>query len=197
MNHSAVKAAFGGEAKQSSLLLQVADGGDTTQLAADLQGQYLTNGLVATDLRQMIKDSFASNRQFFQLMQGYLALGLLVGITSLGVVMIRAVRERRRTIGVLRALGFRATTVQRSFMAESTFVAVEGIAIGTVLGVVTTWLLYTNSPVFGSLDAPFPIAWRQIAITVGVTLIASLLTTIGPARRAARIRPAIAVRVSD
>jgi len=106
--------------------------------AIDLRGRAI--GL----RRRTVEDGFAASRQFFRLMQGYLALGLLV-----------------------------------------------------VLGVVTTWLLYGNSPTFGSLDAPFPIAWRQIALTVGVTLLASLLATIGPARRAASIRPAIAVRVAD
>jgi ABC-type antimicrobial peptide transport system permease subunit len=197
MSQAAARGMFGQDAKQSSVFLQSAPGQDATTLATDLQGRFLANGLVATDIQQAVKDTFAANRQFFQLMQGYLALGLLVGITSLGVIMIRAVRERRRTIGVLRALGFTSRTVQRSFMGESTFVALEGVVIGTLLGVVTTWLLYTNSPVFGSLDAPFPIAWRQIGITVGVTLVASLLATIGPARRAAHIKPAVAVRVSE
>jgi hypothetical protein len=44
---------------------------------------------------------------------------------------------------------------------------------------------------------PFPIAWSTIALTVGATLVASLLASVGPARRAAAIRPAIAVRVAD
>jgi putative ABC transport system ATP-binding protein len=46
-------------------------------------------------------------------------------------------RERRRTIGVLRALGFRARTVRRSFLAESSLVAAEGILSGAVLAVGT------------------------------------------------------------
>lgn len=93
-----------------------------------------------------MRNAYTANTQFFQLMQGYLALGLFVGITGLGVVVVRAVRERRRTIGVLRALGFRAKTVRRAFLAESTFIALEGVIVGTILGVLTTWLLYQNSP---------------------------------------------------
>jgi putative ABC transport system permease protein len=138
-----------------------------------------------------------SFRQFFLLMQGYLALGLLVGITGLGVVMVRAVRERRRTIAVLRALGFRAATVRRSFLTESGFVAFEGVIVGTVLGVTTTWLFYQNSAAFAGLDASFPIAWGAIGITVGATLVASLLVTLAPARRAAQIHPALALRIAD
>jgi energy-coupling factor transporter ATP-binding protein EcfA2 len=93
--------------------------------------------------------------------------------------------------------GFQARTVRRAVMGESAFVAVEGVLIGTVLGVLTTWLLYQNSPAFGTLTAEFPIAWTQIGLTVGATLIASLLATIGPARRAAGIKPAVALRIAD
>ena len=50
-------------------------------------------------------------RQIFQLFQGYLAMGLIVGIAGTAVVMVRAVRERRRQIGTLRALGFGARPV--------------------------------------------------------------------------------------
>jgi putative ABC transport system permease protein len=189
--------AFPSTAAPSSLLLRAAPGEDPARLASDLQGQFVTQGVVATDIQQAVRNNFTANRQFFQLMRGYLALGLLVGITSLGVIMVRAVRERRRTIGVLRALGFGSRTVRRAFMGESTFVAVEGTIIGTVLGVVTTWVLYSNSPAFGTLDAPFPIAWSALSLTVGATLVASLLATLWPAQRAAGIRPAVAVRVAD
>ncbi|GAA4711528.1 ABC transporter permease [Phytohabitans rumicis] len=197
MSQAAIGDQFGAVARPSSLLLRLDPGSDPGQVAARLQGQFLTNGLVVTDLAQSVRDNFAANQQFFTLMRGYLGLGLFVGVAGLGVVMVRAVRERRRTIAVLRALGFKARTVRRSIMGESTFVALEGVIIGTVLGVLTTWLLYQNSPMFGSLDVPFPIAWGQIALTVGATLVASLLATVGPARRAARIRPAVALRIAD
>jgi putative ABC transport system permease protein len=133
----------------------------------------------------------------FRLMQGYLATGLLVAITGLGVVMVRSVRERRRTIGVLRALGVQARTVRRAFLAESTFIAMEGVVIGTVLGVLTTWLLYRNSPAFETIDAAFPVAWADITITVGLAFVASLVATLVPARRAAEVRPALAVRTAE
>jgi putative ABC transport system permease protein len=140
---------------------------------------------------------FAANTAFFRLMQGFLALGLFVGITGLGVVMVRAVRERRRTIGVLRALGFRARTIERSFLIESGFIAVEGVLLGSVLGVVTTWLMYQKSAAFDGVRSGFPIEWLTIAALAAATLIASVLATLAPARRAAKVLPALAVRVAD
>ena len=197
MGRSAARAVFAEDAHPSSALLRTAAGVDATAIVRQLETHYLPNGAVATDIPQSVRDVYAANNRFFLLMQGYLGLGLVVGITGLGVVMVRAVRERRRTIGVLRALGFRATTVRRAFLAESTFIALEGVVVGTVLGIVITWLLYQNSPAFGSIDVSFPIAWRQISVTVGATMLASLAATVLPARRAAAIRPALAVRVAD
>jgi putative ABC transport system permease protein len=195
MGRTAVLQQFPG-ARTSSFLV-AAPGVDDRALTTDLQGQLLASGVVATSIRQSVENQFSATRSFFRLMQGFLALGLFVGITGLGVVMVRAVRERRRTIGVLRALGFRAASIRRAFMAESTFVALEGILIGAVLAVVTTWLLYRNSAAFSGLDAPYPIAWRDIVIILAATFLASILATLAPARRAAAIRPAVAVRVAD
>jgi putative ABC transport system permease protein len=192
-----VRAIYGDRAQGTSLLLRTAPGVSDERLAATLQGRFLANGLVANRIERDVRRTFAANVSFFRLMQGYLALGLLVGIIGLGVVMVRAVRERRRTIGILRALGVRSRTVTVAFLGESAFVAVEGILLGAGLSLLTSWLMYTNSPAFGSLDVAFPIAWATIGPTVGATLVASLLASAGPARRAAAIRPAVAVRVAD
>ena len=142
-------------ARTTSFLL-AAPGVDGAALASDLQGQFLASGVVAVSIKDRVEQDFAASRSFFRLMQGFLALGLLVGIAGLGVVMVRAVRERRRTIGVLRALGFRAAAIRRAFLAESTLVAVEGIVIGAALAVVTTWLLYRNAATFQGLRARTP-----------------------------------------
>jgi putative ABC transport system permease protein len=197
LSQDAAREQFGDQARPSSLLLRLAPGVTPAEVAPALQAEFLASGLVVTDLAQAVRDNFASTRQFFQLMRGYLALGLLVGITGLGVVMVRAVRERRRTIAVLRALGFRARTVRLSFITESGFVALEGVVVGTLLGVAITWLFHRYSPAFAGLDVPYPIAWGPILLTIGATVLASLLATVGPARRAAQIRPALALRIAD
>lgn len=197
MSTDSVRQAFGSAATVNSFLLRTVDGVDRAQLARRLQGEFLANGLVVTDVPDDVRSTYSANTQMFRLMQGYLALGLLVAIIGLGVVMVRSVRERRRTIGVLRALGFRARTIRRSFLAESALVAVEGVVVGVALGLLTTYLLYQNSDAFGSVHSGFPIAWPEIALTVGIALVASLAATVVPARRAAAIKPAIAVRVAD
>jgi putative ABC transport system permease protein len=197
MSQRAAAAQFGPDLRPTVLLVQAAPGVSAQTLAADLQRRFFTSGLVATQVEQLVRDNFSASQSFFQLMNGFLALGLVVGIAGLGVMMTRAVRERRRTIGVLRALGVQARTIRRSFLMESTFIALEGILLGAGLGLLTTYLLYTKSSAFNGINLGFPIAWGEILTLVGITFAASLLTTVLPARRAAGIRPAVAVRVAD
>jgi putative ABC transport system permease protein len=120
-----------------------------------------------------------------------------VGVAGLGVVMVRAVRERRRTVGVLRALGFPAGVVRRAFLIESSFVALEGILLGTGLSIVTSYLLFHNDDELQAAGGGFPVPWLAIAVLVAATAAASLAATAWPARKAARIRPAVALRIAD
>jgi putative ABC transport system permease protein len=197
MNDAAVRSFFRDRAEVSSAFVRATPGVAPSRLAAHLQGAYLSASLVGTPVAATIRRMFDGNVAFFRLMEGFLALGLLIGICGLGVVMVRAVRERRRTIGVLRALGFRASTVQRSFLVESGFIAFEGVVLGGVLGVLTTWLMYQKSAMFADLQTGFPVLWGTVGVLGLVTIVMSLLATAAPARRAAHILPALATRVSE
>jgi putative ABC transport system permease protein len=192
---AAVTAQFSGAAA-SSALVRTTPGAHPAQMVTELQGEFLSASLVATPLEQTIRKLFDANLAFFRLMQGFLALGLLVSITGLGVVMVRAVRERRRTIGVLRALGFRAGAIERSFLVESGFVAFEGVVLGAFLGVLTTWLMYQKSAVFDGIREGFPILWGTVTWMASAAVLGSLLATWSPARHAARVLPAVATRSS-
>ncbi len=196
MSETAARGQFGDGLVTSSALLKPAPGVSDQVLASELQGRYLTHGLVATRIRHAVEQNFAANRGFFQLMQGFIALGLLVGIAGLGVMMIRAVRERRRSIGVLRALGFQAKTVQRAFLTESLFVTVEGVVIGAGLSILTAYMLFKNYPIFETAGG-FSVPWMAIVVLAVVAIAGSLVATLWPARQASKIRPAVALRIAD
>jgi putative ABC transport system permease protein len=75
--------------------------------------------------------------------------------------------------------------------------AFEGILLGSVLGILTTWLMYQKSAAFDGIQTGYPIMWATATVIGLVTLLASVIATLGPARRAARIRPALATRVAE
>jgi putative ABC transport system permease protein len=133
--------------------------------------------------------------QIFQLFQGYLAMGLLVGIAGIAVVMVRAVRERRRQIGTLRALGFPAKSVGRSFAIEAGYVALQGTVIGVVLALLTLYTIVARSDAMGDLS--FAVPYTELGILLLGTMAASLLATVAPALSATRIRPAVALRTTN
>jgi putative ABC transport system permease protein len=164
-------------------------------VARDLQGTLVANGVEADAFRDIVESFQRSNLQFLQLMQSYLALGLLVGIAGLGVVMVRAVRERRRDVGVLRSLGFVPGQVRTAFVLESGLVAAQGVVVGAALALVTADQLVSTGS-FGQGIA-FVIPWGELAVLTGAALTASLLATAWPAQQASQIPPAVALRIAE
>lgn len=81
--------------------------------------------------------------------------------------------------------------------ATSSFVALEGILLGSALGLVTAYLLFQNDPSFDNAGRGFPVPWVSIAVLVAATALASLAATAWPSRKASRIRPAVALRIAD
>ena len=68
------------------------------------------------------------------ILQGFMGVGLLAGVAALGTLSTRAVVERRRQIGVLRALGFSARAVGGGLLVESAVVALLGAGLGVGVG---------------------------------------------------------------
>ena len=161
-----------------------------------MQATFLRNGTEAVAIRTIMDEGFTMTRQIFQLFQGYLAMGLIVGIAGTAVVMVRAVRERRRQIGTLRAIGFGARPVGRSFAIETAFVAAEGTVIGAVLALVTLYDIVALSDSFGQMTLLDPVRLSSPCCSLG-TVAASLLATVWPTIAASRIRPAVALRMTD
>ena len=147
----------------------------------------------AVVLEEEIRDIQSINVMMNNLLQGFMGLGLVVGIAALGVIAARSVVERRRQIGVLRALGFQKSMVQLSFLLESSFIALLGIVLGVALGAaLSVQILDTMGDNFAGMTYRVP--WVNIAVVVIIAYGASLLTTYLPARQASRIYPAEALR---
>ena len=166
------------------------------QTATALEEVFVENGLQAQSLEKLVKEQNAISLTFNKLIQGFMGLGLVVGIAALGVIAARSVVERRLQIGVLRAIGFRKEMVQLSFLIESSFIALLGIVVGLSLGFGLSYGIVSN---IGE-EIPgvsYRIPWSTV---IGVTVVAygaSLLMTFIPARQASKIYPAEALRFDE
>ena len=136
-----------------------------------------------------------ASRLFIRLVQGFMALGLVVGVAALGVITARSVVERRQQIGMLRAIGFQPELIRRSLLAETAIVALTAIGIGTALGLVISYNVIDDTRSQAAYaDMRFAVPWLNLALIIGAVIVAALLTTLAPARRASRTYPAEALR---
>jgi putative ABC transport system permease protein len=176
-----------------SYMFQLKEGVDAEATAKALEKQFLEHGMQAVALEEEIGDITSINVMINNLLQGFMGLGLVVGIAALGVIAARSVVERRRQIGVLRALGFQKSMVQLSFLLESSFIALLGIVLGVALGaILSVQIIDSMRDYFPAITYQVP--WINIVVVVVIAYGASLLTTYLPARQASRIYPAEALR---
>ncbi len=167
-----------------------------SEVVTALEDEFVENGLRANSLEKTIRDTTAVNLAFNQLIQGFMGLGLIVGIAALGVIAARSVVERRVQIGVLRAIGFRRGMVQLSFLIESSFIALLGIAVGLGLGFGLSASII-NEIGEGFEGVSYQVPWTTVVLVVVVAYGAALLTTWLPALQASRIYPAEALRLDE
>ena len=173
--------------------IKVAEGVDAARLSRGLEIAFQRNGMESDVLAELVEESVSANQSFNYLLTGFMGLGLMVGVASLGVVSLRAVVERRQQIGVLRAIGYRRGMVQLSFLVESSFVVLLGVAIGVGLGTAISYLIVRE--IREDVETiRFTIPWIQIVAIIAVAYIFSLATTFLPARQASNIYPAEALR---
>src|SRR5207245_87950 len=98
-----------------------------------LKKEFIQLGMQTIVIEVSIEQGERIFLSFFGLFEGYMALGLVVGVAGVGIISIRSVVERRNEIGILRALGFRKRMVMLAFLVESSYIAFLGIMIGVSL----------------------------------------------------------------
>jgi putative ABC transport system permease protein len=126
---------------------------------------------------------------------------LALTVASLGIVntLVMAILERRREIGILKALGAADRDVRRLFFVEA---GAMGL-LGGVLGVAMGWLIgraltigtnaYLKRQELPAIEIS-SIHWWMVALAIGVSFFVSLAAGMYPASRAARLNPVEALR---
>ncbi len=156
-----------------------------------LERYFVRYQMITIDVQSLIDQILEIITGVFNLLQAYLALGLVVGIAGLGVITMRNVVERRQETGALRALGFRKSMVLKSYLLELSFVSLTGILLGSAVGVALTYDLFLR---FFEGQAVFAIPWARLLLLGGIAFLGSVLATASPAIRASRLPPAEALR---
>jgi len=174
--------------------VRLAPGEDAKATAKAIEAALFTKGAQAVSIKAEMDDQMALSRGFFYLMQGFMGLGLVVGIAAVGVIAFRTVVERRQQIGMLRAIGYSRGQVALSFLLESSFITILGIVTGLGLAIVLSYFLITSESMSNLGLKGFYVPWIEIIPISFFAYVAALVMTFIPARQAASIPIAEALR---
>ena len=116
---------------------------------------------------------------------------LLVGTLVVVLSVSGAVRERTREIGIFRALGFRQSHVAKIILLEALFTSLGGGALGYMSGLI---LARSIGPLLISGEIYIPWRLDLFVAALSLSVVIGLLAGILPARQAARLDPAEALR---
>jgi putative ABC transport system permease protein len=117
---------------------------------------------------------------------GFITLvGAAIGLMN---IMLVAVTERTKEVGLIKALGGKKRNIRQQFLVESILISLMGAAIGILFGVIAGNLI-------GALmSVEFFIPWLIIGIAILVCSVVGLLAGIYPAWKASKLDPIVALR---
>lgn len=145
------------------------------------------NAADAVELLKTITDAF----RFF--LAAIAAISLLVGGIGIMNIMLVAVTERFREIGLRKAVGAESKSIQVQFLLETLVITGVGSVIGIAGGAAVSALVTVVAKALG-YDWQFIVSLPSIGLAVGVGLLIGLVFGIYPAQRAARLDPIVALR---
>jgi putative ABC transport system permease protein len=124
----------------------------------------------------------------FAVLLGVVSLSLVVGGIVIMNIMLMAVTERTREIGLRKSLGARKRDILWQILTESITLSVFGGVVGTGLGFVVAWVISQLSPLPAAVEV-----W-SVALGISMTAIVGLFFGLYPALRAASLDPIEALR---
>ena len=181
----------------TNIRLKVGDSSRLTQLGEEVR-QLLRRRHTITPPKEddfsvftaaeVAKEARGISRTLTYLLSALAGLSLLVGGIVLMNILLISVGERKKEIGLRRALGATQGDIFRQFLVESLSVTIIGMVTGSLLGWAVSVVLarVTQSPVV--------ISWEPFALALAFALVVGVFFGVQPARRAAKLRPVEALR---
>jgi lipoprotein-releasing system permease protein len=158
-----------------------------TTIANDIAAR---TGLVADSwmtLNAQLMVALQSQGSSSNMIQFFVVIAVALGISS---VLVVSITQKGKEIGILRAMGASSSQMQRVFLWQGAIVGLAGSVFGSLFGY-GLLLLFRLAPLTFTIATPPSLFLRACAIAMATGLVAAIL----PARRAANLDPAIAIRM--
>jgi ABC-type lipoprotein release transport system permease subunit len=148
-------------------------------------------------------DASQSLRTFFRVLDLFLLIfgSLALAVASIGIVntLVMAILERRREIGIMKAIGASDGDVKKLFFAEAGAMGILGGIAGVVLGWGIGRIINLGTNFYLRRESLPPdnfwaVPWWLVALAIGFSFLVSLISGLYPAGRAAKLDPVQALR---
>jgi lipoprotein-releasing system permease protein len=154
-----------------------------------------------------VRDWMDMNKNLFAALQLeklalFIIVTIIVLVAAFAIIghLVLLVAEKRKEIGILKAMGAGAGSIGAIFLVAGMLISVVGTVAGSALGLLLIWVQNTYriirlaGDVYQISYLPMKLTGSDFALVVGATLIISFLATLSPARRAARLDPVDVLR---
>jgi len=176
--------------KVSLILVKADNGTGSDELANTIQNSYSNELTTSTSLSGMER----MNQGLDIIKSGSWAVSLIaiiLGGVIVIITMMKAVSERTREIGVLRAIGWTKQRIMKMIMGESLLLSLFSVVIGFIVGIGVVEILSITNMIPG-LEPSFSVILFLKGI--GVALLLGITGGLYPAYRASRLKPTEALR---
>jgi len=174
----------------SLILVKASNGADSDELATAIQEQYpdeLTTSSSLSGMDRMNQGLDVINTAVWAIS----LVAILVGGIIVVITMLKAVSERTREIGVLRAIGWTRQRIIRMIIGESILLSLIAIVVGLIVGIGIVEILGSTGMIPGLMPS-FSVS--LFVKGIGVALLLGIIGGIYPAYRASKLEPTEALR---
>jgi ABC-type antimicrobial peptide transport system permease subunit len=157
-----------------------------------LEGALSDYGFDAVSVESQVVELIETENTYISVFQVILVFGLVIGTLGFGIVASRNALERRREIGILRAMGFKQNTVLKALLYENSYVVISGIVIGFASGILASsiYLVKLNVDV---LSWP----WLYVAGLCLISYVIAIISSLMPTLKSSKMSVSEALRVFE
>jgi lipoprotein-releasing system permease protein len=190
---------FGLEGRASYIQIKVRNIFEAPQIGERIK-EAVTPAVYITTWMELNKSLFSALKLEKNIL--FLTITLIVVVAALNIIasLILMVMEKTRDIGILMAIGATPQMINRIFFYQGALIGIIGTALGSLLGL--AWCILANAfelikipvDIYQISYVPFRMRPLDLGVIVGVALLICFVSTLFPARRAAKVDPVVALK---